>query len=179
MLNDVPKYFPLILVLALVFTSACESTEPKQPREVRDILSTAQSTGFELLPESEAEQSFLQFLLPQNEQTTLRSVTLLRDGDRVAALYFVNSPNAEDFYLTLKEGLFDLFSSQMTNLVDEKIEREGYESFDVLAFTDPVLGEDRFLFALLGDSLYEFHVATEKEPLVQGLILEVAREPNV
>lgn len=165
----------LLLILALATTSACGTNEPENPPEVRDILEIAKSTGFELLPESEDERSFLELLLPEEEKAALRTVVLLRDGDRVAALYFVHSSHAEQRFFTLKEQTFDLFSSQMTNLIDETITREGYRSLDVFAFTDPVLSEARFLFALIGDSLYEFHVATEKESLVQGLILEVGR----
>ena len=178
MLNPVQKCLPFFLLIALAFTSACETAEPEQPRAVKDILEIAKSTGFELLPVSATEQSFLQFLFP-GEQTALRSAVLLRDDERVAALYFLHSPNAKNFSFTLKERAFDLFSSQMTNLINERIERAGYASFDVFAFTDPVLGEDRFLFVLLGNVLYEFHVKAEMETVVQGLILEVARESNM
>ena len=175
MLNLMQKYLPFFLLMTLVFTSACASAELEKPQEGRDILAIAQSTGLELLPVSATEQSFLQLVLPAEERAALRSAVLLRDGERVAALYFIQSPNAEKFSFAIKERAFDLFSSQMTNLIDERVAREGYQAFDVFAFMDPVLGEDRFLFARIGESLYEFHVAAEKESVVQGLILEVAR----
>src|SRR3989344_5489484 len=154
---------------------ACKAPKIEQPAAERDLLIIAESTGFELVPESALERSFLEFILPDGEKEVLRSVVLLREGDRVSSAYFVRSPSSPQYFLTLKERAFDLFSSQMSGLIDERVTREGYLPMDILAFTDPVLGEDRFLFALIGDTLYEFHVAPEKENVVQGLLLEVAR----
>ena len=166
----------LLLGVLCVSLGACATPKTQQPAAERDLLIIAESTGFELVPESALERSFLEFILPPEEKDILRSVVLLREGDRVTSAYFVRSFSSPQHFLTLKERTFDLFSSQMSGLIDERVTREGYLPMDIFSFTDPVLGEDRFLFALIGETLYEFHVAPEKENVVQGLLLEVARK---
>jgi hypothetical protein len=168
------KFNVALLFLSILIVGCTNALPPKQ-KEIPDLLAVSKANGFELLPESSGEKSFLEFLVNEEEKTALRSVILLHESERVAAVYFLKSGDSPSKFLFLKEQAFDLFSSRMTNLVDDRIEREGYLPMDILAFTDPVLGESRFFFALVHDTLYEFHVAEGKENTLQGLLLEIAR----
>ena len=107
----------LLLGVLCVSLGACATPKTQQPAAERDLLIIAESTGFELVPESALERSFLEFILPPEEKDILRSVVLLREGDRVTSAYFVRSFSSPQHFLTLKERTFDLFSSHMSGLI--------------------------------------------------------------
>ena len=174
----------IALFTSLILISCSSSEVLDKSSDVSSLPRIAQETEFTLSPVSAKEREFLHTLLPSNRSNSIQSIVLLRDDgstgspepDRVAAAYWYEHAETKRHMEVLTERMFDLFSSRMTDLVDEVIERDGYHPIDVLAFTDPVLSDERFVFALIGDTLYEFHVREENEGWVQGLLLELAKE---
>lgn len=172
------------LLLLYTLLLGCSQREDPFPKDIPegsslDIVAAAREAGFTLHRISPSEQSVLRILLPEERQQFIRSAVLQRDGDRTAAIFWYRNPEVEQHMQILTEYLFDQFSSEMTNLIDEAVKRrEGFDRIDVLAFTDPMLSEERFVFAQIRDQLYEFHVSEEKEEWVQGLLLEIARIEN-
>ena len=144
-----------------------------------DLFTIARETGFDFLPVSRSEQSFLQRILPEGRKHILRSMVFLRGGERIAAVYYYRSPDVPAHLHALKAWVYELFSRAMTRLVDETLAREGLVPVAILAFTDPALSEERFLFAQIHDSLYEFHFPEAQEGVVHGLLLELAREQEI
>jgi hypothetical protein len=169
---------PLILRYATIgialFLASCISTEKTGVPHQDHLISIAEETGFTPVPVPGGEKNFLHDFLPRGQ--TLRSTTLLREGDRIAAVFWFKDPLA-DFHLnSLRKMLYDRFSRGMHSFIDEEIQpEEGAAAIDVFAFTDSVMSSERFLFARIGKTLYEFHVAEEKEQWVQGILLEIAR----
>lgn len=98
-----------------------------------------------------------------------------KGGERVAAVYFYRSPDVSAHLETVQAWMYEFFSREMINLVDETVEGEDFVPIRVLAFTDSALSEERFLFANIRDHLYEFHFPEGNERLVQGLLLELAK----
>jgi hypothetical protein len=139
------------------------------------FISLSERKGFTNLPVSHTETSFLNYVLPP-ERGAIASTVLLRNGDRVSAVYWYASPDASAILQRITEKSFDAFSPLMSNLVDEVIEKDGLVPIDVLAFTDPKIGEERYIFAVIGNTIYEFHVAQGAEPIVQGLLVAIAEE---
>jgi hypothetical protein len=172
----VQAFIGIALCTSLMLISCSSSEEASVSDASSDLPNIAEQTGFTLSSVSTKEREFLHTLLPENRSNSIQSVVLLRDEDRTAAAYWYEHAETKKHMEVLTERMFDLFSSRMMNLVDEVIERDGYHPIDVLAFTDPVLSDERFVFALIGNTLYEFHVREENEGWVQGLLLELAKE---
>lgn len=141
-----------------------------------DLMTIARKAGFDFLPVSGSEQSFLATLLPKERKHLLRSVVLLTGGERLAAAHWYRSVSQASHLEAVKSSMYGLFSKDMRRLVDDTVTQEGFAPIEVLAFTDPALGEERFLFAHIRDHLYEFHFHEKNEGLVQGILQELARE---
>lgn len=141
-----------------------------------DLMTIAREAGFDFLPVSGREQSFLAKVLPESHKHILRSIVLLQGEERVAAIYWYRSSSSDSHLHTVKSWMYELFSGEMTNLVDETLTREELAPITVLAFTDPSMSEERFLFAKIRDHLYEFHFQQQREPLIHGLLQELARD---
>jgi hypothetical protein len=169
------KYTLLFMGMLMVLNGCVHEEIADSPKPPPELITIARETGFTLTPVNQSEKNFLHTVIPGNEERVLRSVTILRENDRIAAVFWYHDENVAAHMQTLTMRLFDHFSSGMHTLVDEVIQKEGYAPIDILAFTDPVLSEERFVFAVIHHQLYEFHVNEENEGWVQGLLLEIAK----
>ena len=163
------------LLFSTLFCVGCSFGGSEQQEEQRtsnpELPTVAKHTGFSLTTVPSRELHFL-----QSYHDHVESTVLLRDEDRVAAVFWYQSDEVAGDMNQLTEELFSRFSPRMHGLVDEVIQREGFAPIDILSFTDPVFSNEQFVFVRIRNSLYEFHVSEEKEGWVQGLLLELARE---
>lgn len=113
-------------------------------------------------------QSLLRRVIP--ESTPVTTLILLKDGDRVGLLSWVESPQVKVYFLSLKEALHTSFSPQMADLVDETQKREGKPIRNFLTFLDPGIDPERLVFIRVRDRLYEFHIAEGKDDSMFGLV---------
>ena len=148
------RTFPILI--ACVFLLSCAEGE-RVGKSPKDLVNTSIIEGYthaKIYPE---EQSLLAQLLTKNENGALRSLVLLRNEDRVAAVWWEERENAEKLFEQLAEKLFPLLSKNAKNIVDTVIHSEADTPIELLAFTDAALHSERIFFARIGNTLYEFH----------------------
>jgi hypothetical protein len=170
------RFFTALLCTALLVGCTQADPEPQPAAEKGNLPFIAQNRGFQLLPGAKKEQNFLDIVVRSRGGGSVQSTVLMRDNDRIAAAFWIEVPDARSIMQEITERSFIAFSKEMTNLVDEVLEIDGHLPIDVLAFTDPKMGEERFLFAHIGEAVYEFHIAEGEEDLIQGLLLELSEE---
>lgn len=164
----------IYLILPGILLLASCGTPNEAPQHTPDLVTIAQNTGFMLSQVPAGENNFLDSVIP--EENIMNSLVLMRDSDRIAAAFWFTDHNADEHMNRLTEYLFARFSKNMSDLVDEELfPEEGAAMIDVFAFKDPAMSNERFLFARIGSTLYEFHVAEGKERWVQGILLELSR----
>jgi len=140
----------------------------------KDVLKVAEELGYEFATVSNQEISFLMKLLPQTDSHTVRSVVLMSEGDRLAAVWWEEGNESESRFRQLKKNLYRILSSDACEIVDENISQEGYEEIDLLVFTDPKLFEGRLVFARVGSRMLEFHVSESDESAIIEMIWGIA-----
>lgn len=93
----------------------------------------------------------------------VRSLILLKDGDRAGAVIWIDSPNVKTYFLALKESLLSSFSSNVRDLRDVTQNEEGKPVRNILTFIDPSLSDERLAFVRVRERLYEFHINASQE----------------
>jgi hypothetical protein len=127
---------------------------------------TLAALGFSVQPSQ--DQSMLAQIV--GTEMPVESLAILKDGDRIGALIYVETGNAKTYFLSLKEALLAAFSPQVQDLQDETKIEPGTPIRNQLTFLDPSLSEERLTFVRIGDRFMEFHTATDKEAEMQTAI---------
>ncbi len=148
------RTFPILIACILLLSCTGEEKIDKPPKDLVTISVIGGYTHAKIHPE---EQSLLAQLLPKNEDGALRSLVLLKNSDRVAAVWWKERESAEKFFEELTEKLFPLLSKNAKGIVDTVIHSETNTPAELLAFTDSSLHSERIFFARIGNTLYEFH----------------------
>lgn len=148
------RIFPILTACILLSSCAEKSGMNEAPK---DLVNTSVIEGYTHAKVHPEEQSLLAYLLPKNENGALRSLVLLKDSDRVAAVWWEERENAEKIFEELTEKLFPLLSADAKGIVDTVIRPESDAPIVLLAFTDPAIHSERIFFARIGSALYEFH----------------------
>lgn len=102
--------------------------------------------------------------------TKVEGLAILKDGDRVGSVTWVQSGEVKNYFIALKEALLSAFSPQVRDLRDETVQDPGEPVRNILTFLDPSLSEERIIFVRIRERLYEFHVTTGKEETMNDLI---------
>jgi hypothetical protein len=113
------------------------------------------------------EQSALAML---HEHPNFTSGVILENGDRVAFMAWIDTPEVKTIFTNLKQSLQASFSGNVKDLIDETQRPDVGAPRDVLSFMDDAIGFERFVFVRIRTRLYEFHVKEGKEPRVLTLI---------
>lgn len=100
----------------------------------------------------------------------VHSYALLRDGDRVGSVTWVESPGVKQLFIALKEALLPAFSSGLMNLKDTTLLEEGKPIRNLLTFMDPSISEEQMVFVRVRERLFEFQISSEQEDAMQPLI---------
>lgn len=131
-----------------------------------DVAETLAVLGLE--QREEQETSLLRRVLPQT--IPVQGFALLKDGDRVGALAWAETPDVKTYFLALKEALHASFTPQVKDLVDETHRREGKPVRNFLTFSDAGIASERMVFIRVRERLYEFRIAEGKETAMFELI---------
>jgi hypothetical protein len=123
--------------------------------------------GFTVQPSD--DRSMLEQVVDTSSMT-VTSLVILKDGDRIGAVVWVESPEVKSTFLSLKEALLAAFSPQVKDLSDETKIDPGLPIRNVLTFLDPTLSEERLTFVRVGERLMEFHTVAGKEAEMQTAI---------
>lgn len=133
-------------------------------RQAPDVPAMLQTVGF--TPAEASDPSMLQQIVGSGVNTA----AVLKDGDRVGAVVWVDSPQVKSTFNSLKDALLASFSPNVTELRDETKVEPGLPVRNELTFLDPGLSEERLLFIRVGERLMEFHIAKGKENDIQPAI---------
>lgn len=169
------KRLILVLLLIVILCGCQLSGDPGGAGGQRDVLKVAEEMGYKSATVSNLEVSFMMKLLSQTESHPVRSVVLMSEDDRLAAMWWEEGNGSASRFRQLKKQLYRVISPDAREIVDENIAQEGYEEIDLLAFTDPNLFEGRLVFARVGERLFEFHVGVERESEVIEVIWGTAK----
>lgn len=131
-----------------------------------DVSAIAAGHGFEMVESREPQ--ILERILPAT--TVMTRATLLRGGDRIATVAWVESPQVRQWMALLKEALRGSLSPGLQHLIDERQTEPDRPPRDVLSFTDPAIHTDRLLFARVRQRLYEFHITVGNELAIDQLL---------
>ncbi len=187
-------FFSVLLVLAVVDASLTENnvpepeTPPPQPPPVEgapdaplpeeapapelpaqsrpDVLAILDMQG--ITAEGTNELSLLRRVVPPGFPVETR--VLLREGDRLGLLSWTETPDAEVFFLSLKEALHESFSPEVRDLLDGVLEREGKLPSFTLTFLDPTISSERITFLRNGQRLYELRITEGREDIGTALV---------
>lgn len=124
--------------------------------------------GQALESQETSETSLLEQVV--NGKGVIHTLGILKDGDRVGAVTWVESPQVKTFFIALKEALLPAFSPKVTDLRDTTEAKPGNPVRNILTFKDPELGPDRFAFVRSRERLYEFHMAEGQEVVMSALV---------
>ncbi len=123
----------------------------------------------ELTTSPSTDQSFLQQIVPPVDP--VQTMVLLKDGDRVGLLSWVDSSDVQTYFLSLKEALHSSFSPDVRDLIDETQRREGRPTRNFLTFFDPGISpEERFVFVRVRERLYEMRFTDENKDTMFALM---------
>jgi hypothetical protein len=136
--------------------------------DVEEVLRTLQ---LEAAPSSQASL----LLRVAQKPDRIRTVSLLKDGDRIALLSWMESPDVKNVFAALKDALHTSFSPSVADLRDDTLSAPDRPAVNLLTFRDPAIDEERLLFARVRERLYEVHVAAGKENDVQALMDALTR----
>ena len=160
----------LILITCVLFSCAGEEEIRDVPGDLVNASIIEGYTHAKIHPE---EQSLLARFLTKNEDGALRSLVLLKDSDRVAAVWWEERKNAEQLFEELTEKIYPHLSKDAKGIVDTVIHSETDTPIELLAFTDFALHSERIYFARIGNTLYEFH--GNDEGGILSLLFSLAR----
>lgn len=127
--------------------------------QAADVPETLQTLGFTTTASS--DRSMLEQVV--GTDLPLRSFTILKNGDRIGAVIWIESPEAKEYFFSLKEALLAAFSPQVRELEDVTNVDPGMPVRNILTFIDPTLSEERLTFVRSGERLLEFHTVLGKE----------------
>jgi hypothetical protein len=131
-----------------------------------DVAQTVDGLGFTTTDTNDL--SFLAQIAGSGAQ--IHAIAVLKDGDRAGSITWIDSTNVKNYFIALKEALLTAFSPQMTDLKDETQQGENMPVRNYLTFLDPTLSTERLVFVRVRERLYEFHIATGKEDIMNALI---------
>lgn len=140
----------------------------KHQVNIDDIL-----TGLALTPVDTQEPSLIGQVA--GPSVPVQTKVLMQSNDRAALFAWVDTPDVKSLFLTLKQTLQPLFSSQVKDINDESFEPENGPPYDVLSFTDPAISPEKILFVRVRTRLYEFHIAAGQENTIQQMVSELTR----
>lgn len=163
------RIFLILIACALLSSCAEKSDIDEAPK---DLVNASIIEGYTHAKIHPGEQSLLAHLLPKNENGALRSLILLKDSDRAAAVWWEERENAEKFFEELTEALFPFLSEGAKGVVDTVIHSEENTPIELIAFTDAFIHSERIYFARIGNTLYEFHGNDEEGIL--ALLMELS-----
>jgi len=135
---------------------------------VEDIL---QERGLEIA--SSDEKGVIQRIVP--EATGVRTHVILKDGDRLALLSWMESPQVKTYFSALKNALLTSFSADVRDLRDETLSGEGKPTVNFLTFIDPAIAPERIVFLRVRERLLELHIVAGKDADVAALLTEFSR----
>lgn len=155
-----------------------EDTEPNAAEngEEPSGAGVAKQTGPDVLATIEEQNltavksSDLTLLTQIVTEEEVHSYALLRDGDRVGSITWVESPGVKQLFIALKEALLPAFSSGLMNLKDTTLLEEGKPIRNLLTFFDPAIGEEQMVFVRVRERLFEFQISSKQEGSMQPLI---------
>lgn len=148
-------------------TAILEQSPPNPPYSPpQDLPNLLAQMGYEATPT--AEPALLREILPLSVPVFSRA--LLKENDRAAALFWALTPDAEHSFLALKKALLLSFSKEIRGLKDEVRSPPHHPPIHLLTFIDPSILQERFLFILIQNSLYEFHIPEGLEKPLDPLL---------
>ena len=154
-------------------SSSVAGTKKGQRRvQAPDVEQTIAQLGFEM---QDTNELMLMRTVISQEEATVHSAVLLKDGDRAGVIAWTESPKVKIYFLGLKEALHVSFSSAITDLIDETQRPQGRPVRNMLSFFDPGISEERLVFVRVRDRLYEVHSASGADEVVFELIEALSR----
>lgn len=115
------------------------------------------------------EPLFLSKIIPP-EESQVTGTVLLKNGDRIGAIAWVESPKIKLYFIALKEALHSSFTPEIKDLVDETQHREGKPPRNLLTFLDTGINEERIVFVRVRSRLFEIHIADGNKKALFDLI---------
>lgn len=144
-----------------------EAPAPELPAQSRpDVLAILDAQ--DITAEGTNELSLLRRVVPPGFPVETR--VLLQEGDRLGLLSWTETPDAEVFFLSLKEALHESFSPDVRDLLDGVLEREGKIPSFTLTFLDPTISSERITFLRNGQRLYELRITEGREDVGTALV---------
>lgn len=134
-------------------------------RQAADVGLVLTSNGFETA--ASADRSMLEQIVGTGSNA-VKALSILKNGDRIGAVIWADSPDVKSSFSSLKDALLASFSPQVKDLEDSTIANPGQPVINKLTFQDPGLSEERLTFIRIGERLLEFHTAKGKETDIQG-----------
>lgn len=146
-------------------------TRPDLSRE--EIDAAAAAAGLET--RDVGDVSLLAQLVRQ--KATVEATAVLSKGDRAGFVAWTSTPDAYATYLELKEALLPAFTAGVRDLKDETIQpaQTGQPVRYLLTFFDPGISEERIVFYLSGNDLYEFRIAEGNDDVMYVFIESLAQ----
>jgi hypothetical protein len=129
-----------------------------------DVTMTIAAAGMETSDTDEAT------FLEQIADSGVRSVILLKDGDRAGSVAWLDSADVKTDFMALKDGLLESFSPDLKDLKDVTEQEPGRPVRNILSFSDSALSEDRLVFIRVRERLFEFHITAGSEDAMNSLI---------
>jgi hypothetical protein len=125
-----------------------------------NIEQTLSTRGFEV--ELADERSMLEQMV-DTTAVQVNAMSILKDGDRIGAVAWIEDANVKDQFLSLKDALLAAFSPDVQDLEDVTRADPGMPIRNEVTFLDSALSEERITVVRVGERLYEFHTVLGKE----------------
>lgn len=145
------------------------AVRPEEP----DVADFARSLGFEVQV-VDPSSSVLQRIVDDADRQEIRSAVLLWSGDRSGRVTWFSSHVVKDVFRRVKVSTYEVFSGDVRDVRDETVRLRDAAPFEVFAFTDPRIGEERLMFVRLKSLLIEISVAEGQEAVIQALLVRLA-----
>lgn len=110
-----------------------------------------------------------QLLLPSviGNDATVQTKTILFQNDRIGTIAWTQHPQVRNYFLSLKEALFQNFSTGVQNLQDRSIRVPGEpEAYNELQFLDPSISTNQLTFGRKMDTLFELRIQPDKTDVI-------------
>lgn len=142
-----------------------ETNNGKAISLVSSLVSSFKKENFSLVETD--EPSILGSVL--TDHSPVHTSILMVNNDRAAFAAWNEGKDAEMYFLVLKDVLYDSFSKDVHDLLDES-RIESQTKFHILTFVDPSLSEERFVFVRINELLIEFHIREGFEETIWNFI---------